>query len=73
MTDSLGSKSDHSGQSVILAGTRARMDVVCVLDLSHTEHQYQRRKAWDEIKASCLAVNANCFHIQVRRSYLFIY
>ncbi|XP_068222744.1 mitogen-activated protein kinase kinase kinase 15 isoform X2 [Palaemon carinicauda] len=67
MTDSLGSKSDHSGQSVILAGVRARMDVVCVLDLSHTERQYQRRKAWDEVRASCLAVNANCFHIQFEK------
>ncbi|KAG7174571.1 Mitogen-activated protein kinase kinase kinase 15-like [Homarus americanus] len=64
MTDSLGSKSDHSGQSVILAGIRAHMDVVCVLDLSHTERQHHRRKAWDEVKASCLAVNANCYHIQ---------
>ncbi|XP_069957702.1 mitogen-activated protein kinase kinase kinase 15 isoform X3 [Cherax quadricarinatus] len=67
MTDSLGSKSDHSGQSVILAGIRARMDVVCVLDLSHTECQNHRRKAWEEVKASCLAVNANCYHIQFEK------
>nr|XP_045590226.1 mitogen-activated protein kinase kinase kinase 15-like isoform X3 [Procambarus clarkii] len=67
MTDSLGSKSDHSGQSVLLAGIRARMDVVCVLDLSHTERQHHRRKAWDEVKASCLSVNANCYHIQFEK------
>lgn len=69
MTDSLGSKSDHSGQSVVLAGIRARMDVVCVVDLSHTERQHHRRRAWDEVKASCLAVNANCYHIQVFNTY----
>lgn len=67
MTDSLGSKSDHSGQSVVLAGIRAQMDVVCVVDLSHTEHQHHRRRAWDEVKASCLAVNANCYHIQFEK------
>ncbi|KAK4320966.1 hypothetical protein Pmani_008220 [Petrolisthes manimaculis] len=67
MTDSLGSKSDHSGHSVILAGIRARMDVVCVLDLIHTERLHHRKKAWDEVKTSCLAVNANCYHIQFEK------
>ncbi|XP_076042610.1 apoptotic signal-regulating kinase 1 isoform X3 [Oratosquilla oratoria] len=67
MTDSLGSKSDHSGQSVILAGPRARMDVVCVIDLVQTERVSQRKKAFEEVKASCLAANANCFHIQFEK------
>ncbi|XP_042878655.1 mitogen-activated protein kinase kinase kinase 15-like isoform X1 [Penaeus japonicus] len=67
MTDSLGSKSDHSGQSIVLSGSRARMDVVCVLDLCHSERLQQRKKAWDAVRSSCLSVNANCYHIQFEK------
>ncbi|XP_063844865.1 mitogen-activated protein kinase kinase kinase 15-like isoform X5 [Scylla paramamosain] len=67
MTDSLGSKSDHSGHSVIQAGLRARMDVVCVVDLIFPEHLHHRKRAWDEVRNSCAAINANCHHIQFEK------
>ncbi|CAL4111120.1 unnamed protein product, partial [Meganyctiphanes norvegica] len=67
MTDSLGSKSDNSGHSVILAGIRARMDVVCVIDLVQSERLSHRRKAYDELKAVCTAVQANCYHVQFEK------
>lgn len=67
MTDSLGSKSDHSGHSVIQAGLRARMDVVCVVDLICPEHLHHRKRAWEEVKNSCLSINANCSHIQFQK------
>ena len=65
MTESLGSRSDHSGQSVVLAGSRTRMDVVCVLDINQNERLQHRKRAFEEVKNACHTSNANCIHIQV--------
>ena len=67
MTDSLGSRSDHSGQSVVLAGVRTRMDVVYVVDINQQERLHQRKKAFEEVKNACISSNANCIHVQVSK------
>lgn len=65
ITDSYGSRSEHSGQSVILSSSRPRMDVVCVIDLNQNDMLNSRKKAFEEIKAACLSVVATCHHVQV--------
>lgn len=70
-TDSFGSRSDHSGQSIVLPGPKPRMDVVCVMDFALNERLSSRKRAFEEIKATCNTLGASCHHIQV--SYLVIY
>lgn len=65
ITDSFGSRSDHSGHSAIFSSSRPKMDVVCVIDLVHNERINSRKKAYEEIKIACQAVAATCYHIQV--------
>ena len=62
-TDSYGSKSDHSGKFV----HRPKMDVVVVIDLNHHNGLCDRKKAFDEVKVTCAAINnVAVHHIQVR-------
>jgi hypothetical protein len=73
---SVGSKSDtscHLGLSgnSILSG-KMKMDAVCVIDLHQTEYLSHRKKAFEEVKQACAAVNASCNHVQVCCLSLFI-
>lgn len=68
MTDSVGSRSDTSGQGpgpVAPVITKFRMDSVCVIDLQRNEHLTQRKKALEEVRQACALVNANSHHVQV--------
>jgi hypothetical protein len=56
-TESVGSHSDASG--------RARMDVVCMLDLQNMEHMLHRKTAYECVRQACGLVNAAFQHIQV--------
>lgn len=70
MTDSIGSdrRSEASGHGVGGATPvpgRGRMDIVCVIDLHQSEYLSYRKKAFDEVRQAAVAVNANCYHVQV--------
>ena len=68
MTDSVGSRSDTSGQGpgpVPPVVGKFRMDSVCVIDLHRNEHLTQRKKALEDVLQACTLVNANCHHVQV--------
>jgi len=69
MTDSVGSRSDTSaGQGLgftTSASNKFKMDAVCVIDLHHIEQLSHRKKAFEEVRQACTAVNANCHHVQV--------
>lgn len=69
MTDSVGSRSDtsvgHGPGGATPVSNRLRMDAVCVIDLHHSDHLNHRKKAFDEVRQACTAVNANCHHVQV--------
>lgn len=56
-TESVGSHSD--------ASARARMDVVCMLDLQNMEHMLHRKTAYECVRQACGLVNAAFQHIQV--------
>lgn len=75
MTDSVGSRSDTSGPGggpiTPVSGRLLRMDAVCVIDLHQTECLNQRKKALDEVRQACVAVNANCHHVQVALLCIF--
>ena len=61
-TDSYGSKSDHSGKFL----HRPKMDVVVVIDLNHHTGLSERKKAYEEVKITCAAINnVAVHHIQV--------
>lgn len=65
-TDSVGSKSDHSGNTAIVPHTaRPKMDVAFAIDLQNPVHLSQRKKAFEDVKNACAMLNANCYHIQV--------
>lgn len=65
-TDSVGSKSDHSGNTAIVPhAARPKMDVVFVIDLQNSVHLSQRKKAFEDVKNACAMLNANCHHVQV--------
>ena len=68
MTDSVGSRSDTSVYGpggVTPTSGRLRMDAVCVIDLHRSEFINQRKKAFEEVRQACVAVNSNCHHVQV--------
>ena len=65
MTDSVGSRSDTSGQGPSSRTGRMRMDAVCVIDLQRSEVLNQRKKAFEEVQQACNLVNSNCHHVQV--------
>lgn len=62
-----GGASSTSGQTFKGA---SRMDVVCVLDVSHGSGQEERRKALLDIKHACNLVGAEFHHITVRTENL---
>lgn len=63
-TESVGSHSDTSG--------RARMDVVCMLDLQNMELMHHRKTAYECVRQACGLVNAAFQHIQVLQKSLQI-
>ena len=68
MTDSVGSRSDTSVYGpggVTPTSGKFRMDAVCVIDLHRSEFLGQRKKAFEEVRQACVAVNSNCHHVQV--------
>ncbi|KAJ8982255.1 hypothetical protein NQ317_018644 [Molorchus minor] len=69
VTDSIGSHSDISGNTVQSGGTMTKphMDVVCVIDLCQSDNLIQRRKALEEVKLACLQIGANLNHIQFEK------
>lgn len=66
-TDSYGSKSDHSGKFL----HRPRMDVVVVIDLNHHSGLSDRKKAFEEVKITCAAMNNVAVH-QIQASLVEI-
>lgn len=44
---------------------RPRMDIVCVLDISHTTNLAHRKRALEEVRLASELVNANVHHIHV--------
>lgn len=77
VTDSVGSHSDLSGITVQAGtstggtgSTRPQMDVVCVLDLCHSENLSHRKRCCEEVKQACAEARAVYNHIQVNISYL---
>lgn len=66
VTDSVGSHSDTSGQTLQQGiMIRPHMDVVCVIDICQSDNLPFRKKALDEVKQACSLVGANFTHIQV--------
>lgn len=74
ITDSVGSHSDVSGNLLLGNGPvpggqcfkgTSRMDVVCVLDISHGSGQEERKKALADVKQACSLVEAELHHIIV--------
>ncbi|XP_044744016.1 mitogen-activated protein kinase kinase kinase 15 isoform X2 [Chrysoperla carnea] len=72
ITDSVGSHSDVSGNLLLGNGPvpggqcfkgTSRMDVVCVLDISHGSGQEERKKALADVKQACSLVEAELHHI----------
>lgn len=73
-TDSVGSKSDHSGNTAIVShAARPKMDVAFVIDLQNPMHLSQRKKAYEDVKNACAMLSANCHHIQVKRQIYCTY
>ncbi|CAG7835452.1 unnamed protein product [Allacma fusca] len=66
-TDSIGSRSDNSGNTAIAISTRPRMDVAFVIDLQNHTHVQQRKRAWEEVKNACSILNVNCHHVQFEK------
>ncbi|ODM99863.1 Mitogen-activated protein kinase kinase kinase 15 [Orchesella cincta] len=67
-TDSVGSKSDNSGNTAIVReSARPKMDVAFVIDLQNPVHLSQRKKAFEDVKNACAMLNANCIHIQFEK------
>lgn len=66
VTDSVGSHSDVSSNTMQVSNPQGRphMDVVCVIDICHTDHLSDRKKALEEVKQACLHVGVNVNHIQ---------
>ncbi|BES88158.1 protein kinase kinase kinase [Nesidiocoris tenuis] len=56
--------SSHHSES---SSQRAKMDVVCVIDVVHPDHLAHRKTALDEIKQACLAVNGSLHLIQFEK------
>lgn len=44
---------------------RPRMDIACVLDITHSTNLAQRKRALEEVRLSSDLVNANLHHIPV--------
>lgn len=75
MTDSVGSRSDTSAGPgfTTSASNKFKMDAVCVIDLHHIEQLNHRKKAFEEVRQACTAVNANCHHVQVSNPVYIIH
>ncbi|KAJ8919071.1 hypothetical protein NQ315_016978 [Exocentrus adspersus] len=69
VTDSVGSHSDVSGNTVQSGGTmiKPHMDVVCVMDVCQSDNLTHRKKALEEVKQACMLVGANLNHIQFEK------
>lgn len=74
-TDSMSNLSDMSSGNTAASNTatsllqpRPRLDVVCVIDTTHSTENLQHRKcAFEEIKQACGMVNANLTRIQFEK------
>ena len=70
-TDSFGSRSDYSGKFPPVL-TRPRMDIVCVIDFQNHVCLSDRKKAFEEIKATSISWEpVTVHHIQVRSCGFF--
>ena len=70
-TDSFGSRSDYSGKFPPVL-TRPRMDIVCVIDFQNHVCLSDRKKAFEEIKATSISWEpVTVHHIQVRSRFFY--
>lgn len=59
--------SDGSNATVQASSNqRPRMDIACVLDITHSTNLAQRKRALEEVRLVSELVNANLHHIPVR-------
>ena len=66
-TDSYGSRSDASGGKFVSSPSRPKMEVVCVIDLHSHHFLSDRKRAFEDVKHACAAMNNVALtHIQVR-------
>lgn len=59
--------SEGSSATVQAGSTRPRMDIVCVLDVTHSANLAHRKKALEEVRNASELVNANLHHIHFEK------
>lgn len=63
--ESVGSDGSNATIQASTSSARPRMDLVCVLDITHSVNLAHRKKALEEVRNASELVNANFHHITV--------